>query len=258
MIAPGQQPLVRDLISFALMRINVLQPGQDASTDQLEDSFNFLNLMVDDWQTQRLTMPYTQVVEFAFTSTKGTPSNPYIVGLGTGTDIPMIRPVYIDHITYKDLSLTVPLERPLTPLSDDAYAAIPLKTLTSPLPGAWWYQPHYEDFNGHLYFWMIPTQANLHGVVYAPSPIPQFSSYDTKVILPPSYTFALTENLAVLLSATFRENVPPDPILVRNAAQTLENLKRANVRIMDLSIDPALTTRRGVYNIFSDSTTGRP
>jgi hypothetical protein len=52
--------------------------------------------------------------------------------------------------------------------------------------------------------------------------------------------------------------VPPDPILVRNAAQTLENVKRANVRIMDLSIDPALTTRRGVYNIFSDSTTGRP
>lgn len=253
---PGQPWTVRDLITFALTRINVLEPGVDPTGDQLRDSFAFLNLMLDDWQTQRLTMPYTQVVTAPFSPVKGTPTNPYTVG--TGGDINMLRPVYIDHINWRDETQVFPLERPLTPLTSDAYSAIPQKTLTSPIPGAWYYQPTYANNLGALYVWMIPQQANTTLVVYAPAPIAQFATVDATVILPPAYTFALIDNLAVILAGSFRENLPPDPGLVRNATLTKDHLMRANVTLADLSVDPALTTRRGVYNIFSDTTTGRP
>jgi hypothetical protein len=248
---------VRDLITLALMRINIVQPGQPPTSDQLSDSFLLLNLMLDWWATQRLTMPYTAVFPWPLVSTKGTPTNPYTVGPSGDVNLAW-RPIYIDHLNYRDNGVTPPYERPLTPLTSDAYSAIPLKTLTSPLPGAYWYQPTYTSNLGALYFWMIPTQANLSGVLYAPSPLAQFPTVDTQVVLPQGYAFALVDNLAVTLASTFRENVPPDPGLVRSAALLKEDLQRTNVTITDLSVDPALVTRRGVYNIFSDTTTGRP
>ena len=61
-----------------------------------------------------------------------------------------------------------------------------------------------------------------------------------------------------MLAGTFRENLPPDPELVQNARQLKDDLMRTNVTLSDLSVDPALTTRRGLYNIWSDTMGGRP
>ena len=248
---------VRDLITFALLRINIVQPGQDPTGDQLSDAFLLLNLMLDAWATQRLTMPYTAVISWPLVATKGTPTNPYTVGPSGDVNVPW-RPIYIDHINWRDDAQALPLERSLTPLTSDAYSAIPQKTLSSPIPGAWYYQPTYAANLGALFLWMIPTNANQSGVMYLPSPLAQFPSVGTQVILPQGYAFALVDNLAVILASTFRENLPPDPGLLRNAALLKSDLERTNIAITDLSVDPALVTRRGVYNIFSDTTTGRP
>jgi hypothetical protein len=253
--AAGAIP-VSTIINYALKRVNVLQPGQVADANQMGDALQWLNFMIDSWAADRMTMPYQQVTTWSLTSTKGTPSNPYTVG--AGGDINVARPTYIDHINYRDDSLTVPLERPLTPLTRDAYDAIPLKTLTNTLPGAYYYQPTFTNNLGSLYLWMVPTQAQLTGVMYAPSAIAQFGSATATVILPPAYLFALEENLAVLLASIFRENLPPDPFLIQNARDLKAALKRPNNEIMDMSFDPALTMRNGVYDISSDTVPGRP
>lgn len=258
------QMSVQTLIRLALRRINVIQAGQTwVSPAYLTDAFLFLNLMLDAWQTETLTKPYLQV-SYAMlnppqppgVAIKGMPSNPYLVG--PGGDFNIIRPTEIHGMNYQDNNQTPPLERPLTPLTRDAYRNIPLKQLTNPLPGCYYYQPTYEHGYGAIFLWMVPTRPNLLGVLYTLSPIPQFATLNDVVILPPSYALAVVDNLAVMLSGTFRENLPLDPTLAMSAATAKANLKRMNIEVADLSVDPALTLRRGIYNIFSDGQSGRP
>lgn len=245
------------LIRLALRRINIVQSGQQTvSPGYLTDAFSFLNLMLDGWQAETLTRPYLQVRYANLTSALGTPDTPYQVG--PGGHFNQIRPTDIHHFTYLDYNQNPPLERMLTPLTRDAYVAIPLKRLTSPLPGSYYYQPTYESGYGSLYLWMIPTQVNLVGCLYTLAMIPQFATLNDVVILPPAYTLAIVDNLAVMLASTFRENLPPDPMLSQSAATLKANLKRLNVELADLAVDPALTVRRGIYNIASDSVSGRP
>lgn len=262
---PGQPPStlttgqmsVQGIVRNALRRINVIQSGQtNIDGGLLSDGFTFLNLMMDAWQRDRLTKPYMQATYANLNAVKGVPGNPYTVG--PGGDFNLIRPTQIEHMNFQDNSQNPPLERPLTALTNDAYAAIPLKTLTNTLPGAFYYQPSYTNSLGSIYLWMIPTQSNLQGVLYTRAPIPQFATLNDVVILPPAYCFAIIDNLAVICASTLREGIPPDPMLIQNAAMLKAELKRGNIEFMDLSVDPALTTRRGVYNIFSDSVTGRP
>lgn len=259
------QITVSTLIRLALRRINIIQSGQTfVQPGYLQDSFYFLNLMLDSWQTETLTKPYLQVTTALLnppqptgTPIKGSTTNPYLVGSGS-PDFNVLRPTEIHGMNYRDDDQQPPLERPLTPLTRDAYRGIPLKDLTSPLPGSYYYQPTYEQGFGAIFLWMVPTKPNLYGVLYTLSAIPQFASLDDVVILPPAYSLAIVDNLAVMLASTLRENLPPDPGLVASAATSKANLKRMNVEMADLSVDPALTLRRGIYNIMSDSQSGRP
>lgn len=252
------------LIRLALRRINVISSGQTwVSPGYLTDALYFLNLMLDSWQTETLTKPYLQVSYTLLnppqppgTPIKGMPENPYLVG--PGGDFNIVRPTEIHGMNFQDNDQIPPLERPLTPLTRDAYRNIPLKRLTNTLPGSYYYQPTYEHGYGAIYLWMVPTKPNLFGVLYTLSPIPQFATLNDVVVLPPAYSLAIIDNLAVMLSSTFRENLPTDPGLATSAATSKANLKRMNVELADLSVDPALTLRRGVYNIFSDGQSGRP
>jgi hypothetical protein len=244
---------VSTIIDNALKRINILQIGQSADGDQQTDAFTFLNIMLDGWATERSTMPFIAVTQFTIVSTKGTPTNPYTVGVGGDANV--ARPVWIDRVTYTDNSQSPPLERQLYKLTDDAYQSLPLKTLTNTLPGSWYYQPTYSGNLGSLYLWMIATQSNLQGNIYAPSAIATFTDPNQTVVLPPGYQFAIQENLAVLLAATYRENIPTDPKLLESAATTKLNIRRANMGTFnDLWLDPMWSGRRsGVYDINSDN-----
>ena len=247
---------VTRIIQLALRRINVIQSGQTFIDPGLTtDAFSYLNMMLDDWESERLTKPFINVTYANLVPTKGTPANPYTVGVGG--DFNIKRPTEIHHMNYQDNAQTPPLERPLTPLTRDAYIAIPLKQLTSPLPGSYFYNPTYAGALGSLFLWMIPTQGNLQGVLYTLATIAQFATLQDVVILPPAYQGAMVDNLAVLLGSIFRENIPLDPTLIESAARSKANLKRVNNELMDMSVDPALTLRRGVYNIFSDGVVGK-
>src|SRR2546425_1105764 len=120
---------VADLITAAFRRINVVQPGEVPTAEDQADAFLRLNDLMDQWQAERLQIFTVTRTTWAMVS--GT--RDYAVGGA--------RPVFIDHVNYQDTSLSPVLERPLVSLTDDAWAAVPLKTLTSPLPGYYYYNP---------------------------------------------------------------------------------------------------------------------
>lgn len=243
-----------DLVTNSLKRINILQAGETPSSDDLIDGFNLLKMMLGDWRIQRLTVPYQVRSTWTITSSKGILGNPYTVG--PGGDIDIARPPMPNDITvrYQNTAVTPTLELRLTPLTDDAWANVPQKNLTSPLPTSYYYNPSYSGGFGSLYLWLVPTQSSLQGVIYAPGAIGDPASLSDTIVLPDGYDFAIQENLAMLMWPTWRENVSIDPGLVQSATERFRNLKANNLRMTDLSVDPALTARTyGRYSIYSDS-----
>jgi hypothetical protein len=244
---------VADLINRSLGRINYLAQGETPNANDLQDAFAAFKSMLGQWRLERLTVPYVKRTVWNLTSGKGGPLTPYTVG--TGGDVSVYRPPQPNEITvrYQDTSASPTLERPLISLTDEAWALIPQKDLTSPLPGHYYYNPTYASGLGSLHFWLVPTSSTLQGVLYAPASIEDFTATSDTIVLPDGYDYALIDNLAVYLAPQFRENIPPNPALVQSAIEAKQNLKRANFRMSDLHVDGALTVRHGMrYNIFSD------
>lgn len=246
-----------DLITTALKRINVIGAGETPTNDDLSDGFARLKTMLGQWRIQNLTVPYRSRTTWTITSIKGKLGAPYTVG--PGGDINVARPPVPSEITvrFQDTSVTPTLEYPLTPLTSDAWERIPQKDLTSPLPTSYYYQPTYSGGLGSLYLWFVPTQSSLQGVFYAPAPLADPVTYTDVIVLPDGYEGALVDNLAVYLFPEYRELVPIDPQLQQAAARSFDLLKRVNVAMLDLTVDPALQPFTAVrYSIYSDSTRG--
>lgn len=243
---------VADLITAAFRRINVLQAGEVPEANDLADAFVRFNDLVNSLALDRLLTYQLVRTTFTLTSSKGYPGSPYTVG--PGGDVNIARPVLPEslELRYQDTSISPTLERGMTKLTREGWEAILQKTLTSPLPSAWYYEPTYPT--GSLYLWPVPTSTTLQGVFYVPTAVPSFGATSDLIALPPGYNRMLRDNLALELFPEWRENENADPLLVKAAEEAKRAVKLANVSMADLMIDPALTTRgRKIYNIFSDT-----
>ena len=144
------------------------------------------------------------------------------------------------------------MELPLTPLTDAGWRGIGLKTLTSVLPSSAYYNPTFPY--GNVQIWPVPTSSTLIGVLYAPTAMTAFALVDT-ISLPPGYRRFLTTNLALELCPAF--DVFPTPLLVKQAMDAKAAIERANMRLVDLSVDLMWAGRTAGYNIYSDLPSGR-
>lgn len=239
--------LVSDLLTEALQDLGVIQAGETPTDADMQLAYNRFNRFLDRCATERLTIPFLTRTTWALTSTA---PNTYTVG--TGGTVNIVRPTIIDHINYVDTNQTPNLELPLTPLTPDAYAAIPLKDLTSPLPGAWYWQPTYAGGLGTLTLFPAPSRTGLLGAIYVPTAVPQFTSTSNTFVLPPGYREFLATNLAVFLAPAFEKN-QVNPALIKAADESRRSIKRLNNPLSDLAVDAAAlgATRLGWYNVFS-------
>ena len=218
---------VADLLTAALKRINVIQAGEVPTADDQADAFLRLNDLMDAWQTERLTIPFSLATTFTIVS--GT--RDYTVG--TGGTVNVLRPTGLTAVHFLDNTFTPAVERNLPVLSDAAWYAIPFKTLTNTLPTYAYYNPTYAAGLGTLSLWMVPTSSSLQGVVYAPSAVPTFTSVTDTILLPPGYRRFIRDNLAVELAPEWGAQV--SPALVQSAVESKAAIKVINVRQMDCS-----------------------
>lgn len=144
------------------------------------------------------------------------------------------RPEYaaIQHINIVDTNQNPDLEIPMGPMTDDAYAGIPIKTLTSTYPSQWWYNPTFPL--GQLELWPVPSGSGLNGAIYVLTALAEVATSDT-VSIPPAYRRMLETALAVEMAPAFER--PPSQTLVNAAKMSMMVVKRANVRMSDLSVD---------------------
>lgn len=231
---------VSDLITAALKEIMVLAEGETASSGQANDALGSLNRMLDQWAAERLIIPFRARTSWNITANDGDYS------VGTGADVSVLRPAYIDEVRFIDTSTTPDTEYPLRKMFDQEYAAIAQKPLTSKYPEAWWYNPTYA--NGTLILWPTPTSTTLQGVLYHPVALGYPAALTTTVNVPPGYEELMVTGLAVRLCAQFgREPSADMRERVRHARSVVEGV---NLRPMEMSVGgDGMFGRHGYFNV---------
>jgi hypothetical protein len=131
------------------------------------------------------------------------------------------------------IQLSDGIELPLSILTKEEYAAIPLKT-TSGQPNTIYYDSDYE--NGNVYLYFVPDSAYTL-VLYNIRPLQQIDA-TTSFSLPPAYAEALKWNLAVRLAPEFGKGADKSlgtiDILAR---QSKAEIQRANYKPIPLGCD---------------------
>ena len=232
----------RDLIAAALKRLGVLDANETPAPADQADCLSRLNDLIDGWATERLTIYSTTRTTWPLVAGQGTYT------IGPNGDCNIARPVFVSDLNFIDTSQTPDLEMPLASLTTDAWSSIGQKDLTSIYPTNYYYNPTYPLAS--ITFWMIPTSSSLQGVIYVPTAVTELGLNDT-IALPPGYRRFLRDSLAVEMAPEF--DVQPADALLMSAMEAKANIKRANIQMLDLSVDPAVRPRQGRYNIYSDT-----
>jgi hypothetical protein len=232
----------RQLIRGALLQIGAVAQGEPVDAASEADAFVRLNELVDTWSTQRLTQRYVERVVATMVVGQST----YTVGL-TG-DFNITRPTFVDSCNLSLDTTTPPTEIPLSPMTDAAYQQLAQKELENSQPTQWYYEPTMPM--GSIVLWPVPDSAANTLVIYVPVQLAQFATPATSYTLAPAYARALRLNLAVELAVEFGR--PLDETTRWLAAESLADVKRLNVPMADLALDPALLAPgRSSWNIYT-------
>lgn len=234
---------VSDVCTAALQRLAIYAPGEAIPAADLTTALTRLNVLKDSWRTQRL-FTYALV-----RSTWNIVANTSTYTVGTGSTVNIQRPVFVEagRVRLLDTTVTPVTELPLTMLTDAAYAAWPQKTLTSSWPSHYHYNP--TSPLGTLTLLPVPTASTLQGAIYTPNTSTALALSDV-LDVPPGYELFYQEQLAVHLAPDFDRVASED--LKESARDARADLKRANIRLADVTVVTPFTQAGGWYDIQSD------
>jgi len=232
---------VSELITASLQDLRVLQVGETVSANDATFALDRLNDWINGLANEGLTV-------YAQARTTWTISTAASYTIPTG-------PMDITNIGFQDTSVSPTIEYNLGPvLTEDAYAGIAQKGLTSVYPQAAYYNPTWTSGLGLIYLWPLPTSTTLQGVIYTPVPVAEFASLSTTISLPPGYRRFLRTGLAKELSSAF--DAPLTAEQQQAAMESKADIKRANQRLTDMSSGVSGMLFGGAgphYNIYSDN-----
>jgi hypothetical protein len=244
----------RMLVDDAYHIINVVGAEQDPSGEQGQTGLRTLNQILSDWSLMPLTIPVISREVFPLVADQGGPSNPYFIG--PGGDFDTARPTSISNVGLLQSSATGDFEIVRSLFTEDAYAAITMKELTSTYFQGLRYEATSLNDRGTIYLYPVPSDDTTSIVLYMPQYLREFATLSDEYEFPAGAVTALTYELCkrlALRNARLSQMTGLDQMA--NAA--LANYQRGNTTMTDLGLDPSLTSRTGVYNIFSDSIEGR-
>ena len=228
-----------DLITASLKDIGVLAATETAPAGDAADALDSLNALIDQWKAERLQIFTVTRTTWTISASDGE----YTVG--TGANVNVDRPVFVDHVNYIETSTTPDTETSLIALTEAAYAGIQQKALTATYPTHYYYNPTFSSGLATLTLWPTPTATTLTGALYAPTPLAELAALSTAFSLPPGYERMIVKNLALELVPSYGKVA--DPVLVRQAMDSMAVVKRANFRLADLSFGSDVPGMRGGY-----------
>ena len=234
----------RQLITRAGTLVGIWSQGETPSAADMQDALAILNGLLDGLNTQRLTIPSSTRTVFSFTAATSTYT------IGPGGDWDTVRPISIDTLNVLALTATPSFEISVGPLTEQMYNDLSIKDLTAPFPTNFYYDATFPL--GQVFVWPTPTDVtNYEAVLYVATQLTGFTDLGADVVMPPAYYRMLYYNLALELAPAFQR--PLDAAIVKFAADSLGDVKRNNLVMMDLASGAALPGTGGIYDIYSDS-----
>jgi len=231
---------IGDTITAALQDLGIYDAGTTPAAEDSALALARVNEWIDSLANERLTI-------YTIARTTWTISTATSYAVGSGSTVNVVRPVSpqaIQNIGFIDTSVSPTLERQLGPcLTEDAYAAIPQKALTSPYPQFFYYNPTMPT--GTLIPYPIPTSTTLQGVMYTQTALAQFAALGDTFTLPPGYKRFFRTNLTMEIAGAFQAS--PSPALVQAAVESKADIKRTNTRRMDMAADPRAFVSRSPF-----------
>lgn len=234
----------KEIIVQALKKAGALGVGQTPLAEDTNDAFDDLQDMLGQWQRKRWLIWH--LVDYAFTSTG---AESYTVGPGGNFNINP-RPDKIESAFFRQQVVSQPnqIDYQLQIIPDrETYNRIALKQLTT-FPQYLFYDSAFPT--GLAYPWPLPLASIYEIHLTVKETLSQFTSLSQTISLPLEYMAALKFNLAIRLRQAY--SLPPDPVLVGLAKDSLNVIRNANTQIARLQIPQSLI-RPGLYNIFSDT-----
>ena len=236
---------VLDIINRSLRMLGVTVTSEHTPTDEANDALTSLNMMLGQWNTERL-MIYGWTNElFDITPTQGTYT------IGDGGDFDTTRPQKIEKafIRFTPSSLMA-YDFNLEIVSTEKYMDIFMKAIQVTYPLYLYYNPTFPL--GQITLWPYPNSACKIGISQFQQLL-NFTSFVQEISLPPGYDSALAYNLAVEMMPEYgKGNSVTMQMIQKKADETKENIMALNLDLTPLKTDSALYTPRG-FNILSGS-----
>ncbi len=243
----------RAIIADAFLVTGVTNVGSALTPDQAAQGLTCLNQILQLWSLMPLTIPVTAREVFPLTAGRGGPSDPYTIG--PGGDFDTSRPTSISNVGLLFTDTTEPYEISRSIYTNDGYASIVQKELTSAYFAGLWFSPTSTSGWGQIQLWPVPSTDGTSLVLYRPVQLREFVNLDDAFDFPPGALPALTYELAKWIAMRFAGQWSPQ--LEQMAGSFLSIYQRGNTVMSDLGMDPALTDSQiGVYNIISGSVSG--
>ena len=230
-----------DLIKYGLKKRRVLGVGDTLTDDEAQDCLDTLNLMLESWSLDRLSVYNEAQQSFV-------PNGAASYTIGPGGDIDVSeRPTKLTSAYTRDAA---GIDRPMyILLNAQDYDKIALKGITVPWPTAVWYEP--TNPLGTLHFWPVPNGNTIYLRFW--QQLQQFETLTETIVLPPGYKEAIGLNFAVRCE-DFGGQV--SEALVGQARASLGRLKAFNAKMPSSRIEASYIARRNSgYNIVSDGYT---
>lgn len=226
----------RNIIDGSLRLLGVLASGESSSAAEAEDCLDSLNVLLDSWSTESLTVMGMVQYEFDIQEAK------QFYTVGDGGDMDMKPPKQL-----VDMSLIYQSGQDVFLSMDeytlDQYAAITLTSYQTPIPQGFFYNATFPM--SQLYIYPYP-QAGTRLRFFAQQDLEQIPTVSAPIVLSTGYERALRYNLAIELAPEYGKE--PSAAVVKNAAESKENIQRLNVQDITLSCDPAVMNYRGGFN----------
>jgi len=243
-------PTVADTV-LAAYRLAGLVPSAGAlySPSQGAEGLLALNAQLDAFKIQNYTIYALTVTDFAMIPNQ----QKYLLGTDATVkppDVLMPRPPKIRAIALLYTNVSPILEIPLLLYNDQEWEAVGIKTLSTPMPTAGWYQPTVP--NGTLWMYGVPQTAwSIR--LYTEMVLQEVKSLTDTLVLPPGYNEAVVYNLALRLADLNPLRAKPNQRIVVAARAALALIKANNAEPILMRAEAVGTRQRGRYNILSNT-----
>lgn len=222
-----------EIITGAGRLLQVIRKGEALAADEAMEGLSALNEMIASWGNSSLLVTARTTESFSVSA-----ATSYTIGSG-GT-LNTTRPTQIVSAYFTSGGLDYPMDY----LSEEEYANITLKTITSPFPQYYTYTNGYPLGTIKVYP-ALGSSATLN--LLSEKPLTEFASLSTEGSFAPGVVRALRYNLAIELAPEYGKE--PTAAVVKIAAESKSAIMLAIAKNRPIKYMPSSATGWGnVYD----------